>query len=59
MKTAKKSQTFRLSEGTIKELETLAKRYKRSQAEILALVIHAFHEQWDFEDCERWFEVPV
>lgn len=56
---AKKSVTFRLSETTIKELESLAKREKISQADVLAVIVHCVYAFGDVEDerLAEWFEI--
>ncbi len=57
MSTAKKSSTFRLSDTTTKELESLAKKYQVSQAEVIAIVIHLVYTGEDIEYLDNWFDI--
>jgi hypothetical protein len=57
MKTPKKTASFRLSETTIKELATLAKRYNVSQADVIAVITHCFYMGWDMEEWDNYFEI--
>jgi hypothetical protein len=54
---AKKAVTFRLSEITVNELNALAKRYKVSQADVIAIIIHAIYAGLDLEQLDEYFEV--
>ena len=56
MKAPKKPVTFRLSDTTRKELENLAKRYQVSQADVIAIVIHAHTVGWELDDIDDYFD---
>jgi hypothetical protein len=56
MKTAKKPMTFRLTETTRNELAGLAKRQRVSQADVIAILVHAVCVGWEFEDLDEYFE---
>ena len=47
---SKKTVGLRLSEATIKELETLTKRYKVSQADIVSVLIHCVCQHGEIEE---------
>ena len=55
----KKPVALRLSEKTIKELDTLTKRYKVSQADVVAVLIHcvAQHGEIVEERLEEFFAI--
>jgi len=56
---AKKTVGLRLTEATIRELDSLAKKYKVSQSDVVAVLIHcAYHKGYiDEEDLNNLFEV--
>ena len=54
----KKLKTYRLSDQTLRELEALQRRYKRSAAVIIALALHAAYKGVDFDDFEEWLDLP-
>jgi len=56
---AKKSVGLRLSEATIRELETLAKKYGVSQADIVAVLIRCVYNNGsiDEEELSELFEI--
>ena len=56
MKAPKKSVTFRLSETTRKELENLAKKHQVSQADVIAILIHAHTVGWELDDLDNYFD---
>ena len=55
----KRTASFRLSQTTLKELESLAKRNGISQADVIAVVVHCVYAYGDV-DADRlsdWFEI--
>jgi len=50
--------SIRLSDQTIRHLEELQKKYKRSAATVVAYAIHAIYMQADPEEFEEWMELP-
>ena len=60
MSTPKKSYSYRLSEQTIKAFEELQRRFRgRSQADIIAIAIHVMLQAGDYEQFERFMQLPV
>jgi predicted DNA-binding protein len=60
MAKAKKTVGLRLSEDTIKELESLAKREGVSQADVVTILAHAYYvggDEMDSEKLEEWFRI--
>jgi predicted DNA-binding protein len=60
MAKAKKTVGLRLSEDTIKELESLAKREGVSQADVVTILVHAYYvggDEMDIEKLEEWFRI--
>ena len=57
MKTAKKAVTFRLSDTTIKELESLGKRHGVSQADVISVLVHVISMGWDIELLDDYFDI--
>jgi len=55
----KKSVSLRLSEATIKELESLAKRYSVSQADVVAVLIRCVYNNSsiDEDELDEMFEL--
>ena len=55
----KRTASFRLSETTHKELESLAKRHSISQADVIAVLVHCAHSYGDLEEerLDEWFEI--
>ena len=49
---AKKSVGFRLSEATIKELDSLARKYKVSQSDVVAVLIHCVCQNGNIDEDE-------
>ena len=47
---SKKPVSMRLSVATVKELEALAKRYKASQADVVAILVHCVHRYGEVDD---------
>ena len=56
-KEPKKTVSFRFGEDTIKELDQLTKRYKISQANLLAILIHFASVGEDMEQLESWLDI--
>ena len=56
---AKKTVGFRLSEATIKELESLAKKHKVSQADVVAVIVRCVYQNGNVDEDELYelFEV--
>ena len=57
MKKPKKAVSFRLSETTIRELETLATRFKVSKADVIAVLVHFACIGGDYDDIDEWFDI--
>jgi len=57
MKKPKKAVSVRLSETIIEELATLAKRFKVSQADVIAVLVHFACVGGDFDDIDEWFDI--
>jgi len=60
MGTSKKSVGLRLSENTIKELESIAKRKGVSQADVVTILIRAYYvggDELDADKLEEWFDI--
>ena len=59
MGTPKKTTSLRLSETTITELNNLANRFKVSQADVVAVLVHCFYtsDELDAEKIEEWFDI--
>ena len=57
MKSPKKAINLRLSEETIKELNETAKRQRVSQADVIAVLVHLYYTQSDFDNAEDWFDI--
>ena len=53
---AKQAKSFRLSEKTVKEIESMSKRWQIGQAEVIALLVHA-SEAIGWEDDEKFDEM--
>jgi len=56
-KEPKKTVSFRFGEDTIKELDQLTKRYKISQANLLAILIHFASVGEDMDQLESWLDI--
>ena len=56
-KEPKKTVSFRFGEDTIRELNQLTKRYKISQANLLAILIHFANVGEDMEQLESWLDI--
>ena len=56
-KEPKKTVSFRFGEDTIKELKQLSKRYKISQANLLAILIHFAYIGEDMDQLENWLDI--
>ena len=56
-KEPKKTVSFRFSEDTIRELNQLSKRYKISQANLLAILIHFACVGEEMEQLETWLDI--
>ena len=56
-KEPKKTVSFRFGEDTIKELDQLTKRYKISQAGLLAILIHFASVGEDMDQLESWLDI--
>jgi hypothetical protein len=56
MATAKKQVGLRLSETSIKELESLAKQHKVSQSVMVAVLIQCAYKGWELEELEQALE---
>jgi hypothetical protein len=54
---SKRMKSFRLSEETIKELESISKREKVSQSTVLAILIHSRYRELDIDTIEEYFEI--
>lgn len=50
MRTAKKAVGLRLSEATVTELEALAKKYKVSQADVVAVLIRCVYAKGSIDE---------
>ena len=59
MQRPKKAYSFRLSDRAIAALEALQRRYNRSAADVLALLLHAAMKEADFSELEEWLELPL
>jgi hypothetical protein len=58
VKPTKKPVSIRLSETSIKELETLCKREKLSQASVISVLLHcAWLGDIEQEKLDEWFEI--
>jgi len=59
IKQTKKSATFRLSEATLQELETLSFLYGVSQAQVISVLIHLVSSSSypDKEKLKEWFYI--
>ena len=59
MGVAKKSVGLRLSMETIQELESLAKKYKVSQADVVSVLVRCVyqHDEVDAEKLEELFDI--
>jgi len=59
--TAKKTVGLRLSEPTIKELESLAKRFKVSQADVVSVLVRCVYNNGDIDgdSLEELFEIAA
>jgi len=60
MTKAKKAVGLRLSDETIKELEAIARREGVSQADVVAILTHAYYiggEEMDADKLEEWFRI--
>ena len=57
MKQSKKAVTFRLSESTIKEIESLAKQKQISQSDVIAVIVHAIAIGADLDQMDEYFEM--
>ena len=57
----KKTVGLRLSESTVKELESLAKRYKVSQADVVSVLVRCVYHngELDGENLEELFEIAA
>ena len=56
-KEPKKTVSFRFGEETIKELNQLTKRYKISQANLLAILVHFANVGGDMDQLESWLDI--
>ena len=57
-KKAKKLVSMRLSEDTIKELTSIAKQEKISQADVIAVLVHLYHVgEWEADRVYEWLEI--
>jgi len=56
--TTKKSVSYRLTEATLRELESLAKRHHISQAELIAVLVHALYEGWGKINSKNGWGLP-
>jgi len=56
-KEPKKTVSFRFGDDTIKELNQLTKRYKISQANLLAILIHFADIGEDRDQLESWLDI--
>ena len=56
-KEPKKTVSFRFGEDTINELNLLTKRYKISQANLLAILVHFANVGEDMEQLESWLDI--
>ena len=57
MKQSKKAVTFRLSENTIKEIESLAKQKQISQSDVIAVIVHTIAIGADLDQMDEYFEM--
>jgi len=56
-KEPKKTVSFRFGEDTVRELNQLTKRYKLSQANLLAILIHFASVGEDMDQLESWLDI--
>jgi len=57
MKDIKKPVALRLSETTIKELESISKREGVSQANVVSILVHLYYTSGDIDAVEEWFNI--